>query len=248
MPSDKAQIQPIGERTKYIHYGRRRGRKLRTGRQHLLDTMLPNIRVPVTGSGRVDSTKISGIRKKFSSLWLEIGFGQGEHIAAQAQGNRDTLLIGCEPYVNGVSSLLRTIDAEEIDNILIHDEDARVLIDALPDASVGRLFLLFPDPWPKSRHNKRRFISRPNLVRIARILEDGAEFRFATDHPGYARWALWHTLNHAGMEWPAECAADWRIPPLDWQTTRYEEKALADGRTCTYLTFRRRASAARMVE
>lgn len=248
MPSDKVRTQPIGERTKYIHYGRRRGRKLRSERQRLLDTLLPELRLPVTGFGNVDSTKLFEVREKFSNLWLEIGFGQGEHIAAQAQINSDTLLIGCEPYVNGVSSLLRTIDAEAIDNILIHDEDARVLLDDLPDSSVGRLFLLFPDPWPKSRHNKRRFISMPNLDRIARILQDGAEFRFATDHPGYARWALWHTLNHTEMEWPAECAADWRDRPPDWQATRYEEKALADGRACTYLSFRRRDRTARMVD
>ena len=248
MPSDKARVPLTGERTTYIHYGRRRGRKLRSKRQHLLDTLLPELRVPVTGHGSVDTTKFSKVRENFSSLWLEIGFGQGEHIAAQAKGNLDTLLIGCEPYVNGVSSLLRTIDAEAIDNILIHDEDARVLLDELPDASVGRLFLLFPDPWPKSRHHKRRFISTTNLDRIARILEDGAEFRFVTDHSGYARWALWHTLNHAEMEWSAECAVDWRIRPSDWQPTRYEEKAQADGRACTYLTFRRRASASRSVK
>ena len=248
MPSDKARIPPTGERTTYTHYGRRRGRKLRSGRQHLVDTLLPELRVPVTGLGNADSTKFSEIRKKFSSLWLEIGFGQGEHIAAQAQGNPDTLLIGCEPYVNGVSSLLRTIDAEAIDNILIHDEDARILLDALPDASVRRLFLLFPDPWPKSRHHKRRFISTTNLDRISRVLEDGAEFRFATDHPGYARWALWYILNHVEMEWPAERAAEWRVRPLDWPATRYEEKAQADGRACTYLTFRRRVSARQRAE
>ena len=209
---------------------------------------MPELKVPVNDLGIVEANQFSGARNKFSSLWLEIGFGQGEHIAAQAKDNLDTLLIGCEPYVNGVSSLLRTIDAHAINNILIHDEDARVLLDALPDASVGRLFLLFPDPWPKSRHHKRRFISTANLDRIARILKAGAEFRFATDHPGYARWALWHALNHAEMEWPAECAADWRIRPSDWPATRYEEKAQADGRACIYLTFRRCIGDRRLVE
>ena len=248
MSSAEARNQPTGKRLEYAHYGRRRGRKLRAGRQHLVETLLPKLRVPTTGLGEVDLSKLFGVRREFTDLWLEIGFGQGEHIAAQAQSNLGVLLIGCEPYVNGVSSLLHTIDSEAIGNILVHDEDARMLLDALPDASIGRLFLLFPDPWPKSRHHKRRFISATNLDRITRILSDGAEFQFATDHPGYARWALWHALNHPELEWPAECAADWRLRPPDWRATRYEEKAELDGQACTYLKFRRRERGGRLMD
>jgi len=198
------------------------------------------VRVPVTESGALDSDKLLEFCGTRPELWVEIGFGQGEHLVAQAERCPNVLLIGCEPYVNGVSTLLRTIEANAIGNILIHDDDARILLEALPEASVDRLFLLFPDPWPKKRHHKRRFISKPNLDLVTRILKNGAELRFATDHPDYARWTLWHALHHEAIEWPAESPADWTDRPGDWTITRYEEKALADGQSCTYLSFRRR--------
>jgi len=186
----------------------------------------------------------SGPFRNYSDIWLEVGFGQGEHLAAQARAHPGTLFIGCELYIDGISGLLRTIDSEGIENILIHDDDAQVLLDALPDASIGRLFLLFPDPWPKRRHHKRRFISPANLDRIARVLVDGAAFRFATDHAEYARWTLWHVVNHVAWEWPAIRSGDWRHRARDWPETRYERKAVARGQTCTYLTFRRCTRAA----
>ena len=213
---------------------------MRAGRQILVETLLPRLRVPVPVSGEMELAQLGARDGGFRELWLEIGFGQGEHIAAQARRNSDILLIGCEPYINGVSNLLRIVDAEAIGNIFIHDDDARILLDTLPEACIGRLFLLFPDPWPKRRHHKRRIISPVNLNLLARVLADRAEIRFATDHRGYARWTLWHAINHAAFDWPAECPDDWRVRPADWPTTRYENKALTDGRSCIYLTFERR--------
>ena len=231
------------DRSEHVHYGRRRGRRLRPGRRRLLKDLLPRLRLPVGDLGVLAQRPPAEAFCGYSDVWLEVGFGQGEHLAAQAHANPDTLFIGCEPYVNGISSLLRTIASEEIGNVLIHDDDARVLLESLPDASVGRLFLLFPDPWPKRRHRKRRFVSPTNLDRIARILVDGAEFRFATDHAEYARWTLRHVIDHAALEWPATRPGDWRYKAGDWPETRYERKATAQGRTCVYMTFRRRARA-----
>lgn len=229
------------ERSEHIHYGRRRGRRLRPGRRRLLEDLLPRLRAPVADLGALARRPPAEALRGYSDIWIEVGFGQGEHLAAQARANPDTLFIGCEPYVNGISSLLRTVASEEIGNILIHDDDARVLLESLPDASVGRLFLLFPDPWPKRRHRKRRFVSPTNLDRIARILVDGAEFRFATDHAEYARWTLRRVMDHTALEWPAARPDDWRRRAGDWPETRYERKAIAQGRTCVYMTFRRRA-------
>ena len=160
---------------------------------------------------------------------------------AQAQAHPEVGFIGCEPFVNGVASLLSKIDEVGLGNtVRIRDDDARPLLDALPDASVGRAFILFPDPWPKARHHQRRFVQPSNLDRFARILKDGAELRFASDHAGYVRWALFHLSRHPDFEWTANSAADWRVRPADGVPTRYETKALAKGIACTYLTFRRR--------
>lgn len=243
MSRGTARTSDSDSRADYVRYGRRRGRKLRSGRRRLLQEALPRIRVPLVASGEVDGVGLSELRSPFSDLWLEIGFGQGEHLAAQARSYPEVLFVGCEPYIDGVSSLLRVIDAEAIENLLIHDDDARAVLDALPEASVGRMFLLFPDPWPKRRHHKRRFISPGNLDRISRVLADGAQLRFATDHPEYARWALWHAVNHTALEWPADSPKDWTRRPADWPCTRYEQKALQDRGTCLYLTFIRRPRA-----
>ena len=231
------------DRREHVHHGRRRGRRLRPGRRRLLEDLLPRLRAPVADLAALPRRPPREAFRGYSDIWLEIGFGQGEHLAAQARAKPGTLFIGCEPYVNGVSSLLRTIASEGIGNVLIHDDDARDLLDSLPDASIGRLFLLFPDPWPKRRHRKRRFVSPANLDRIARVLVDGAEFRFATDHAGYVRWTLRHVLDHAALEWPATRPGDWRRKAGDWPETRYERKAVAQGRDCVYMTFRRRARA-----
>lgn len=172
-------------------------------------------------------------------LWLEIGFGGGEHLAAQAKANPSVGIIGCEPYINGMASLLSKIESESLSNIRIHAADARPLMAALPDASLSRVFILYPDPWPKSRHHKRRLISQNFLAQLARVMKQGALLRLATDDAGYAQWMLEHLLACPFFVWTAQRADDWRLPPPDWTPTRYEAKAKAAGRQPAYFEFRR---------
>jgi tRNA (guanine-N7-)-methyltransferase len=174
-------------------------------------------------------------------VWLEIGFGAGEHLAAQAQSNPGIGFIGVEPYVAGMAKLLAKITAAGLQNIRLYQSDARDLIKALPDASLGCVFVLFPDPWPKTRHHKRRLISTAMLDSLARVLRCGAELRFATDDRSYLIWTLERLLSHPAYHWIARSPGDWRNRPQDWPETRYEAKARRAGRICTYLRFRRRA-------
>ncbi|MHA1537523.1 MAG: tRNA (guanine(46)-N(7))-methyltransferase TrmB [Alphaproteobacteria bacterium] len=176
-----------------------------------------------------------------TSIWLEIGFGAGEHTAQQAGANPGIGLIACEVYENGIASLLAHIERQGLANIRIHHGDGFEVIDALPEASVGRAFALFADPWPKARHHKRRLIGEAGLTRLARILADGAELRLATDHVGYLRWMLEHILRSPHFEWTARRPADFRQRPADWPATRFESKAASQGRPATYLRLIRRS-------
>ena len=222
-------------------FGRRKGKKLRPGRLALLETLLPRIEIP-----RPEPEALVEPRFLFSahprSIWLEIGFGGGEHLAAQAQAHPDVGFIGCEVFVNGVASLLHHVDDAGLDNVRIFPDDARFLLNALPDQSLERVFVLFPDPWPKRRHTERRFISPATLDLLARLLTDGGELRVASDDPTCIRWVLMHAPNHPAFRWTATRPDDWRLPPADWTPTRYEAKAIRDGRPPVYLRFERRAS------
>lgn len=217
-------------------HGRRRGRPLRPGRQALLDTLLPRLAVPT--DRWIDPQTLFG--RPVHAVWLEVGFGGGEHLAWQAAHNPNIGFIGCEPFVNGVAALLARIDREGLDNIRIHPDDARDVLAALPPAAVGRAFVLFPDPWPKARHAKRRFVQAETLDALARLMPAGAELRMATDDPVQLVWMLQVTLAHPAFEWTARRAADWRERPADWPATRYERKAARQGRRSTYLRFLRR--------
>ena len=181
---------------------------------------------------------------KARDLWLEIGFGGGEHLAAMAAQNPEIGFIGCEHYVDGVAKLLSALDREGLENVRIHAHDARDAIDALPDASLGRVFLLYPDPWPKRRHWKRRFVNADALDALSRVMKPGAELRIASDIPDYIRHclAVLHRRRLAGrrdFKWTAERPDDWRLPWPGWPGTKYERKALEAGRTPCYLTFER---------
>lgn len=215
-------------------YGRRRGKKLRPGRERLMGELLPAISVnlerPLAGQFAVPKR----------AYWLEIGFGGGEHLAAQAAAHPDVGMIGCEPFQDGVAKLLSQVDEAELENVRVHADDARQIFHLIPDGALERVFVLFPDPWPKTRHHKRRLIQAPLLDAFARMLADGGELRIASDHMDYVRWALTHVMRHRDFEWLAEGPSDWRAPPADWIRTRYEQKALARGETCVYLRFRRR--------
>lgn len=170
---------------------------------------------------------------------FEVGFGGGEHLVAQARLNPSTGFIGCEPFENGVAKLLAQVRAHGVSNVRVYMDDALSVLRRLPDACLSRVFLLFPDPWPKFRHHKRRFIQPRSLEVIARVLGRGGELRVATDHSDYAQWVLMHVLADHHFTWQASTAADWRDRPLDWVPTRYEQKALASGRPCVYLRFLR---------
>ncbi|MFW2541416.1 tRNA (guanosine(46)-N7)-methyltransferase TrmB [Primorskyibacter sp. 2E107] len=172
-------------------------------------------------------------------LWLEIGFGGGEHLVHQAQTYPDIGIIGCEPFLNGVAMLLGKIRKSGVTNLRVHPGDVRNLFDVLPEKSVAKAFLLYPDPWPKKRHHKRRFVTQEHLEPLARVLQPGAEFRVATDIPDYVRQTMLE-VPKAGFEWLAEGPDDWRKPWTDWLSTRYEQKALREGRTPHYMTFRRK--------
>ncbi len=220
-------------------YGRRHGKKLRPRRQALIDELLPRLRInPQAG---LDPATL--FDHKPSVVWLEVGFGGGEHLAAQARLRPDVGLIGCEPFINGLAGLCALIDDHKLTNIRVHDDDARLLMDCVRNASIGRLFLLFPDPWPKSRHHKRRFINAESLDACARILTDGAELRLATDDMSYCRWMLEHLQPHDAFTWTARGPGDWRQRSDDWPETRYETKARDQGRPPAFLRYRRTARA-----
>lgn len=177
---------------------------------------------------------------RLKDVWLEVGFGAGEHLAMQARAHPDVAMIGCEPFVNGVACLLSRIDKDGLDNIRIFDDDARLLLDALNEAEISRVFILFADPWPKKRHHKRRFISAETLDSLARVMKDGAQMRFASDHIGYVEWAIEHFLRHPCFEWASRTTKDTYRHPNDGFETRYEAKAKARGDRCVHLGFVRR--------
>ncbi len=220
-------------------YGRRRGRKLRKGHQNLLDTLLPRLRLLPPEDGHLDLYSL--FPKPPEDIWLEVGFGAGEHLAAQARAHPGIGFIGCEPFVNGVATLLASIKGEGISNIRIYDDDARLLFDCLPDACFGRVFILFSDPWPKKRHHRRRFIGPETLGNLARLMKDGAELRFASDDENYVAWTLEQFTRHSCFAWTARRPHDWRQRPHDGFETRYETKALGRGAACIYLRFVRRS-------
>jgi tRNA (guanine-N7-)-methyltransferase len=175
-----------------------------------------------------------------SAIWLEIGFGGGEHLAQLAEQHPQTGFIGCEVFENGIVKLLAQVERRRLDNIRIFPDDARLIIAALPPASVDRVFILFPDPWPKRRQHKRRIVSRATLDGLAEIMSDGAELRLATDDGDYLCWILERVTAHPAFEWLARRPGDWRQRPPDWPPTRYEAKARAAGRSPAFLRVRRR--------
>ena len=218
-------------------YGRRKGHRLSPRQQQLLDRTLPGLRLDLAAPAprALESLFPAPVRE----VWLEIGFGAGEHLAWQAGAHPDVGFIGCEPFVNGVAKLLVQIVEQGLGNVRIHDEEAHGLLAWLPERSLGRVFVLFPDPWPKKRHHKRRLLSPPTLAALARAMRPGAELRVATDIGDYARFTLASARRAGPFTWTANRAADWRERPADWPETRYERKAAREGRRACYLTFLR---------
>ena len=203
-------------------YGRLKTRAIKPRQAALMETLLPSLRPP---AGPFEPR---ALMPGAAEVWLEIGFGGGEHMAAQAHRRPDVLILGAEPFQNGVASALRHIDEAALTNVRVLDGDARELMANLPDASLDRIFVLFPDPWPKSRHNKRRIVQAETVAEFARLLRPGGTLRFASDWADYVDWTLERFLKTPAFRWTADEAADWRTPPADHITTRYEEKRLGD--------------------
>ena len=207
-------------------YGRRKGHALRRHHSGLMEQLLPHLRVELG-----DALAGMGDRR-----WLEIGFGGGEHLAHQAQLHPGVSFLGAEPFVNGIAKLLALVEEKDLRNVLVHDGDARDLLEVLPEASFERVYLLFPDPWPKARHNKRRFVSAENVSHFHRILKQEGLFLFASDIEEYVSWTREHVAAHGGFREEGD-----PVEPFEnWIQTRYEAKARREGRGSTYLTFRRR--------
>jgi tRNA (guanine-N7-)-methyltransferase len=223
---------------KRAFFGRRKGHALKPRQAALFGTLLPRLALDL------DKTAPSDLATLFphavEAVRLEIGFGGGEHMIAEAQRNPRTGFVGVEPFLNGMAKALASIADNNLANIRLHFGDAILLLDWLPAASLTRLDLIYPDPWPKRRHWKRRFVQGPTVAAIARVLEPGGTFRFATDWPDYAAWTLRHLMRSTDLDWTAERADDWRKPWDGFTSTRYEAKARRAGRTPCYLIFRKR--------
>jgi tRNA (guanine-N7-)-methyltransferase len=231
-----AENPETGERLNF--HGRRKGRKLRPGQQRLMQETLPRLRIDLPPSGaRLDPEALFGSGRE---LWLEVGFGSGEHLVWQAENNPQVAIIGCEVFENGIARALGHAVERQLGNLCLFPDDARMVMDRLPDRSLSKAFILFPDPWPKARHAERRFVGKPNLDRLARLMRPGAELRMASDDPSQIRWMLAETVDHPAFVWLAAGPQDWRQRPADWPGTRYEAKALREGRKPAYFRFRRR--------
>jgi tRNA (guanine-N7-)-methyltransferase len=218
-------------------YGRRKGKPLSPRRQALMGSLYPALAIDVAGASPQDLRALFPVAVR--GVRLEIGFGGGEHLLAAAAAAPDCGFIGVEPFLNGMAKVVAAVADRGLRNIRLFDGDAVRLLDWLPNAALGGIDLFYPDPWPKRRHFKRRFVCPANLDRFARVLAPGGLFRFASDIESYVDWTLRHTLAHAAFAWTAERADDWRRPFPNWPGTRYEAKALAAGRRPGYLAFRR---------
>ena len=218
-------------------FGRRRGRALSARQASLWRELLPRLAVKASAAELADP--LSLFSASVREVWLEIGFGGGEHLMWQAEQHPEAGILGCEPYQDGIVKVLSAISARGAGNIRLFADDARILLRHLPAASIARVFILYPDPWPKRRHWKRRLVSEGTLGELARIMLPAAELRIATDIGPYAEWILLAVRRQGSFRWTAEAAADWRRRGSDWPATRYEAKALRAGRPSSYFRFRR---------
>ena len=226
-----------GESPELRSFARTRTRGLTARQQDVVDRLCEDITIGSNVNGGHDTAAL--FDGKFDDVWIEIGFGGGEHLLWQARNNPDVGLIGCEPFRDGVVRVMTAIDSEKLSNIRLLADDARPLLRSLQPQSIGRAFVLFADPWPKKRHNKRRLIN-PRLAHLlARVLKPNAELRVATDIDNYLQSILLTFHMHPSFRWLAERPADWRQRPHDWPKTRYEAKAIREGRSCAYLRYKR---------
>ncbi|HHZ10271.1 MAG TPA: tRNA (guanosine(46)-N7)-methyltransferase TrmB [Rhizobiales bacterium] len=227
--------EPRRSRSTEAFFGRRRGKTIRTPQADALEARLPDYLIDLGAKPPVPLTALFAV--PVDRVRLEIGFGGGEHLLSEAVRHKDTGFIGVEPFVNGMAKLMVSLGEIPLRNLRVYDDDATRLLDWLPDGCLAGIDLLYPDPWPKRRHWKRRFVNRVNLDRFARVLDRGGRFRFASDIDSYVNWTLLHCRAHPAFRWQASSADDWRRPYEGWPGTRYEAKAIREGRTPAYLTF-----------
>jgi tRNA (guanine-N7-)-methyltransferase len=225
------------ERYTGAFFGRRKGKPLRAHQSDLMDSLLPHLSLDLSASAPDELTAL--FSAPVSEVRLEIGFGGAEHLIAQALAHPQTGFIGVEPFVNGMAKALALIEQHNIQNIRLDHGDATDLLAWLPQSTLARIDMLYPDPWPKRRHWKRRFINERSIEALARVLRRDGEFRFASDWANYAAWTLRRMLQSPSFAWTAERADDWRKPWPDFTGTRYEAKAKREGRVPCYLIFRR---------
>jgi len=224
-------------RSSEAFFGRRKGPPLQGRKRRVIDELLPLLLIDLSRPAPESLADL--FPQPIDTIFLEIGFGGGEHLAGQAVANPETGFIGVEPFINGMAKMLAKIEDDGLANVRFFDDDATRLLDWLPENSLSRIDLLYPDPWPKKRHWKRRFVSQINLDRFARVLKPGCLFRFASDIDTYVNWTLNHVEQHGKFSWLAETADDWREPWDGWSRTRYEAKAVREGRTPCYLRFQK---------
>jgi tRNA (guanine-N7-)-methyltransferase len=218
-------------------FGRRKGHKLRSHQADLIAQLLPRLSLDIGKPGPHDLTAL--FEPPVEAVRLEIGFGGGEHLIAEARGFPKVGFIGCEPYVNGMAKILAQIEAHDIGNVRLFAGDAAELLAWAPQASLARIDLIHPDPWPKRRHWKRRFVQDATIAAMARVLKPAGEFRFVTDIADYCAWTLAHLSRSPDFAWTAQQASDWRLPWADYTMTRYGRKAEREGRQAAYLRFRK---------
>ncbi len=227
---------PEAERKAF--FGRRSAHKLHPTQEKLAQELLPKVKLDLPD---VQDGLAGVFEQTEAKNFIEIGYGGGEHLSRQAQENRDANFIGCEPFIGGIGKMLMAIDDHQLTNVRLYTDDALHLLKVLPQAQFDGAYLLYPDPWPKKRHHKRRFINAVTLDMLARILKPGAQLRVATDIEDYATWTLGHIVRHPQFEWPVAKAGSWHQPWDGWQATRYEQKARKEGRdTSFYFSFIRR--------
>ena len=222
-------------------FGRRKGHKLRPHQTDLIATLLPRLALDIASPAPADLRTL--FTPQVERVRLEIGFGGGEHLIAEARAFPDCGFIGCEPYVNGMAKILAQIEALDIRNIRLVAGDAAELLAWAPPRALARIDLIHPDPWPKRRHWKRRFVQDATIAAMARVLKPAGEFRFVCDIEDYVAWTLWHLARAPDFAWTAQRADDWRLPWAGYTMTRYGRKAEREGRRAAYLIFRRSAGA-----
>ena len=220
-------------------YGRRRMHRFSATKQQDLENLLDRYGIDISENSVEHPLHLREIFPRYSTLILEIGFGTGEHLFSMADQHRDIGFVGCEVFQNGIVRMLRNIDQNKLDNVRVYQDDVRQLLHVLEADVLHKIYVLFPDPWPKKRHASRRFVNPENLKEIARILQKGGLFRIATDHPVYKSWTLRRMTEDHNFRWTAKTGNDWRRQPADWVETKYQRKAVAEGRRPIFLDFER---------